>query len=211
MSDFNFEATGAIFEHREALLEDWTPNTLVGRDAELNQYHAALQPVIEKEPPSNIFLYGKSGVGKTAATRFLLDRLKNSAKSVDGLSLTTVELNCDRLNTSYQAAVALVNTLRDSGQHISNTGYPEASVYEFLFDELDKIGGTILIILDEVDHLKNDTLLYQLPRARSNGDVTNARLGVIGISNDLSYRQDLSSKVRSSLCEKGGLLYDIRC
>mgnify|MGYP006280045107 FL=1 len=202
MSDFNFEATGAIFERREALLEDWTPNTLVGRDAELNQYHAALQPVIEKEPPSNIFLYGKSGVGKTAATRFLLSRLEDSAESVDDLSLTTVALNCDRLNTSYQAAVALVNTLRDSGQHISNTGYPEASVYEFLFEEIDKIGGTILIVLDEVDHLKDDTLLYQLPRARSNGDITNARLGVIGISNDLSYRQNLSSKVRSSLCEK---------
>nr|WP_245707848.1 hypothetical protein [Haloarchaeobius iranensis] len=48
----------------------------------------------------------------------------------------------------------------------------------------------------------DDSLLYQLPRARSNGDITNARLGIIGISNDLSYRQELSSKVRSSLCEK---------
>lgn len=202
MGDYQFKATGAIFERREALLEDWTPDTLVGRDSELQQYHAALQPVIENEPPSNIFLYGKSGVGKTAATRFLLDRLKSSAEGVNGLSLTTVELNCDRLNTSYQAAVALVNALRDSGEQISNTGYPEASVFEFLYEELDKVGGTILIVLDEVDHLNNDTLLYQLPRARSNGDITNARLGVIGISNDLSYRQELSSKVRSSLCEK---------
>lgn len=64
------------------------------------------------------------------------------------------------------------------------------------------MGGTILIVLDEVDHLKDDSLLYQLPRARSNGDITNARLGAIGISNDLSFRQELSSKVRSSLCEK---------
>mgnify|MGYP000454070723 CR=1 FL=1 len=202
MAEYDFEATGAIFERREAILEDWTPNELVGRDDELQRYHAALQPVIEREPPSNVFLYGKSGVGKTAATRFLLDRLEVSAEEVDELTLTTVELNCDRLNTSYQAAVALVNALRDSGNQISNTGYPEASVYEFLFDELDEIGGTILIVLDEVDHLKDDSLLYQLPRARSNGDITNARLGVIGISNDLSYRQELSSKVRSSLCEK---------
>lgn len=202
MGDFSFKPTSSIFKKREALLEDWTPNTLVGRDRELNRYHAALQPVIENEPPSNIFLYGKSGVGKTAATRFLLEQLQADAESDDELSLTTIELNCDRLNTSYQAAVALVNSIRDSGNHISNTGYPEASVYDFLFQDLDDIGGTILIVLDEVDHLQNDTLLYQLPRARSNGDITNARLGVIGISNDLSYRDELSRKVRSSLCEK---------
>lgn len=134
MTDYEFQATGSIFKRREALLEEWTPNKLVGRDDELQRYHAALQPVIENEPPSNIFLYGKSGVGKTAATRFLLNRLEESARETDAVELSTVELNCDRLNTSYQAAVALVNELRDPSEQISNTGYPEASVYEFLFD-----------------------------------------------------------------------------
>ncbi|QCS44563.1 orc1/cdc6 family replication initiation protein [Natrinema versiforme] len=202
MSNFSFEPTGRIFKEREALLEEWTPETLVGRDQELEQYHAALQPVIESETPSNIFLYGKSGVGKTAATRFLLDQLKESAANVDHLDLHTVEINCDGLNSSYQTAVALVNELRNPANQISNTGYPQASVYQFLFDEIDDLGGTILIVLDEVDHIEDDSLLYKLPRARSNGDISNAKLGVIGISNDLSFRNQLSSKVRSSLCEK---------
>ncbi|QFU82931.1 orc1/cdc6 family replication initiation protein [Natronorubrum aibiense] len=202
MSDFSFKPTGSIFKEREALLEEWTPDELVGRDEELRQYHAALQPVIEGETPSNIFLYGKSGVGKTAATRFLLQLLERDAGKVDGLELHTVEINCDGLNSSYQTAVALVNELRDPANQISNTGYPQASVYQFLFDELDALGGTVLIVLDEVDHIRDDSLLYKLPRARSNGDVTAARLGVIGISNDLDFRNQLSSKVRSSLCEK---------
>lgn len=202
MSDFSFKPTGSIFKEREALLEEWTPDELVGRDEELRQYHAALQPVIEGETPSNIFLYGKSGVGKTAATRFLLQLLERDAGKVDGIELHTVEINCDGLNSSYQTAVALVNELRDPANQISNTGYPQASVYQFLFDELDALGGTVLIVLDEVDHIRDDSLLYKLPRARSNGDVTAARLGVIGISNDLDFRNQLSSKVRSSLCEK---------
>lgn len=202
MSKFGFEPRGNIFREREALLEEWTPDEMVGRDEELSQYHAALQPVIEGETPSNIFLYGKSGVGKTAATRFLLQLLERDAKKVDDLDLHTVEINCDGLNSSYQTAVALVNELRDPEKQISNTGYPQASVYEFLFDELDKRGGTVLIVLDEVDHIRDDSLLYKLPRARSNGDITETRLGVIGISNDLSFRNQLSSKVRSSLCEK---------
>ena len=202
MAEFGFQPTGNIFREREALLEEWTPEELVGRDEELRQYHAALQPVIEGETPSNIFLYGKSGVGKTAATRFLLELLERDSRDVDGLDLHTIEINCDGLNSSYQTAVTLVNELRDPRQQISNTGYPQASVYEFLFEELDKLGGTILIVLDEVDHIQDDSLLYKLPRARSNGDIEEARLGVIGISNDLNFQDQLNSKVRSSLCEK---------
>ncbi|MDQ2074655.1 orc1/cdc6 family replication initiation protein (plasmid) [Haloarcula sp. NS06] len=202
MSDITFSPTSTIFERREALLEEWTPEELVGRDEELQKYHAALQPVINNETPSNIFLYGKSGVGKTAATRYLLSALERDAADVDGLDLSTVEVNCDGLNSSYQAAVAIVNTLRDPANQISNTGYPQASVYQFLFDALDDLGGTVLIVLDEVDHIEDDSLLYKLPRARSNGDISEAKLGVIGISNDLDFRNQLSSKVRSSLCEK---------
>ena len=202
MGDFSFVPDNSIFKNREALLEEWTPDDLVGRDEELSQYHAALQPVINKETPSNIFLYGKSGVGKTAATRYLLRTLQTDATNVPGLAPTMIEVNCDGLNTSYQVAVKLVNEFRDPGRQISNTGYPQASVYEFLFDELDACGGTVLIVLDEVDHIEDDSLLYKLPRARSNGDITDARLGVIGISNDLDFRNQLSSKVRSSLCEK---------
>lgn len=202
MDGFEFRPTGRIFTEREALLEEWTPDRLVGRDTELRAYHAALQPVIEGETPSNIFLYGKSGVGKTAATRFLLAQLARDADEVDGLDLHTIEINCDGLNTSYQTAVRLVNELREPESQISNTGYPQSSVYQFLFRELDDLGGTVLIVLDEVDHINDDSLLYKLPRARSNGDIENARLGVIGISNDLRFRNQLNSKVRSSLCEK---------
>ena len=202
MTDFSFVPNASIFQNREALLEEWTPETLVGRDEELKRYHAALQPVINNETPSNVFLYGKSGVGKTAATRYLLRTLEADATNVPELGLTTIEVNCDGLNTSYQVAVKLVNELREPGRQISNTGYPQASVYEFLFDELDACGGTVLIVLDEVDHIEDDSLLYKLPRARSNGDINDAKLGVIGISNDLDFRNQLSSKVRSSLCEK---------
>lgn len=202
MPDISFTPSESIFEQREALLEEWTPNELVGRDEEVRRYHAALQPVINNETPSNIFLYGKSGVGKTVATRYLLQALERDAADIDGLQLNTIEINCDGLNSSYQAAVALVNEIRNPEDQISNTGYPQASVYQFLFEELDSLGGTILIVLDEVDHIQDDSLLYKLPRARSNGDITEAKLGVIGISNDLDFQNQLSSKVRSSLCEK---------
>ena len=202
MTSFSFDRDNSLYKNRDALLEEYTPNNLVGRDDELEEYHAALQPIINGEAPSNIFLYGKSGVGKTAATRFLLNQLQEDAARYDDISLSVVEINCDGLNSSYQVAVRLVNTLRDPADQISNTGYPQAQVYSFLWDELDLLNGTIIIVLDEVDHINDNSILYQIPRARSNGYLEHAKIGLIGISNDLSFRDSLSAKVRSSLCEK---------
>jgi cell division control protein 6 len=202
MADFSFEQDTQIYRDRDALTEDYTPNTLVGRDEELEEFHAALQPVINDENPSNIFLYGKSGVGKTAATRYLLGQLQDDVEEIPGVNVTVVEVNCDGLNTSYQTAIEIVNQLRPHDDQIASTGYPQSKVYQFLWEELDSCNGTVLIVLDEADHLNDDSILYQLTRARDNGNISDVNLGIIGISNDLTFREELSSKVRSSLCER---------
>ncbi|ESP86885.1 orc1/cdc6 family replication initiation protein [Candidatus Halobonum tyrrellensis] len=197
-----FERDTEIYRDRDALREDYQPAELVGRDEELRTYRAALQPVINGEQPNNIFLYGKTGVGKTAATRYLLEHLKDDAAEYDDIELTVVFLNCDGLTSSYQIATRLVNEFRGEADQISTTGYPRASVYEMLWDELDACAGTVLVVLDEVDHVEDDSILYQLPRARANQNLGDAKVGIVGISNDFSFRDDLSPKVRSSLCEQ---------
>ncbi|RLM40475.1 AAA family ATPase, partial [Haloferax sp. Atlit-105R] len=145
---------------------------------------------------------GKTGVGKTAASRYLLGHLREDASHYDDIHLTVVFLNCDGLTSSYQIATRLVNEFRSESNQISTTGYPLGSVYEMLWQELDECGGTIIIVLDEIDHVNDDSILYQLPRARANGNLDVAKVGLIGISNDFSFRDDLSPKVKSSLCEQ---------
>jgi cell division control protein 6 len=197
-----FERDTEVYRNRDALREDYQPSELVGRDEELERYKTALQPVINGEQPNNIFLYGKTGVGKTAGTRFLLDHLIEDAARYDDIVLTVKMLNCDGLSSSYQIATRLVNKFRTESNQISTTGYPRSTVYDMLWDELDECGGTILIVLDEVDHIDDDSILYQLPRARANGNLSEAKIGIIGISNDFSFRDNLSPKVKSSLCEE---------
>lgn len=196
-----FQPDTDIFRERDALREDYQPAEIVGRDDELKQYISALQPVINGDQPANIFLYGKAGVGKTACTRHLLDELETDAAEF-GIELTTIQTNCEDLNTSYQVAIQLINELRDPDNHLKPTGYPRRQVNEWLWEELDAIGGTILIVFDEVDHIGDDSILYQIPRARANGNLEDSKVGIIGISNDFKFRESLSSKVQSSLCEK---------
>ena len=200
MGKFDFTPGDFPFRNRNALLDDWTPDEMVGRDEELEEYHGALQPAINESQPDNIFLYGKTGVGKTAATKFLLDRLERAARE-HNVTIHTKVINCDGLDTSYRVAVELVNTFREADK-ISETGHPRSKVYDMMWQTFDDIGGLIVIVLDEIDHLQDDSLLYQLSRARENDNIDNARVSVVGISNDLGYRDRLSPKVRSSLCER---------
>ncbi|WP_440767415.1 orc1/cdc6 family replication initiation protein [Natronorubrum sp. DTA7] len=198
-----FERSEAIFEDENVLHDDYQPDSLEERNDELEQYTAYFQPVINGSQPRNIFLYGKTGVGKTAATKYLLHHLEEDAKQYDDLSITTVYLNCEDLTSSYRVAVALVNTFRSPSEQISRTGHPLNGVYEKLWTELDQIGGTVLIVLDEVDYIgDDDSILYQLPRARSNEKIERARIGIIGISNDFKYREKLDPCVEDTLCER---------
>lgn len=192
-----------IFRDEDMLREDYQPKSITGREEELEEYRKALQPVVNGAQPRNVFLYGKTGVGKTAVSRFLLDQLKQDTKRYDDVDLSVFWLNCTNLSSSYQVAVNLVNTIRSSDRQISTTGYPQQRVFDILYEELETIGGTILLVFDEIDQIGNDDeILYELPRARSNGYLESAKPGVIGISNDFAFRDDLSPKVKDTLCEE---------
>lgn len=198
-----FERKRNIFANKDALGESYRPDRIEERDEEIAEYRDALQPVIDGWEPNNVFLYGNTGVGKTAVTDYLLTQLQADAEDYDDVNLTVVSLNCKSLTSSYQVAVELVNKLRPHGGEISSTGYPQQTVFEKLFIELDKIGGTIIIVLDEIDSIGDrDDLLYELPRARANDKLDETKVGVIGVSNDFKFRDRLDPRVQDTLCER---------
>ncbi len=49
---------------------------------------------------------------------------------------------------------------------------------------------------------ERDEILYELPRARSNGNLDETKVGVIGISNDFKFREQLDPRVQDTLCER---------
>jgi cell division control protein 6 len=198
-----FARDETIFADEDMLRDDYQPETITARDEELRAYETALQPVVNGAQPRNLFLYGKAGVGKTAVTRYLLRHLKRDTAAYDDVSLSVFWLNCTNLSSSYQVAVQLVNLLRSSDQQISTTGPPQQRVFDLLYEELESVGGTVLFVLDEIDHIgSDDDILYELPRARSNGYLDTVKPGVIGISNDFGFREELSPKVKDTLCEE---------
>ena len=83
------------------------------------------------------------------------------------------------------------------------TGWPTDQVYAELKNQLEAGGGVLVIVLDEIDKLvkkSGDDTLYNLTRI--NSDLKNSKVSIIGISNDLSFKDFLDPRVLSSLSEE---------
>lgn len=63
-------------KNAEVLEEDYTPEQILCRDDVLQQYISVFKPIYKGRLSQNAFLYGDTGVGKTAATKYLRKNLE---------------------------------------------------------------------------------------------------------------------------------------
>ncbi|MDQ2052588.1 orc1/cdc6 family replication initiation protein [Natronolimnohabitans sp. A-GB9] len=192
----------SVFSHRDALAESYEPERILERDEEIDQYAAALRPVVEGDTPDNIMVYGNTGAGKTAVTRYMIDMMYDACDTTD-TPLSTVQLNCNEM-TAFKVVRTLVNDLRDSSaDEFPARGLSTRDALDALYEEIDKRDGTVLLILDEIDHIEHiDSLLYDLSRSQATGRLEHANVGIIGISNDYTFRDTLSAKTKGSFAEE---------
>ena len=69
--------TEGLFINREAMRHTFIPSELPHRVKEINDIASVMVPALRGETPSNIFIYGKTGTGKTAVTKFVGKQLIN--------------------------------------------------------------------------------------------------------------------------------------
>ena len=204
MDDIFGEITDTLFDEKIVLDEEYQPDTIVEREDEIEAYRSAFKDVLFGRNPPNVFAYGKTGVGKSAVTNYVLEALDQEARHrAEADELHILVHNCNN-DSAYGALRTFINTLRSNdADPFPKKGLSIADALSEFYAELDARGGTFLIVLDEIDHLNDlDSLLYELPRARSNGYLEDARIGIVGISNNYTFRDSLSPKVRDTLMER---------
>ena len=197
-----YMASESLFLDKKALQSTYTPKDILHRDKEIKQLAEILAPTLRLERPSNVFLYGKTGTGKTLSTKYTTQQMSQLAET-KGLPIKIIYLNCKLkkvADTEYRLVAQLT---REFGKEIPATGLPTDEVYKIFFSTIDKEKQLILLILDEIDQLvkkTGDEILYNLTRI--NEDLKNAQLSIIGISNSLTFVSDLDPRVKSSLSEE---------
>lgn len=178
----------------------YMPEILPHREKEINNLASVLVPALRQETPSNVFIYGKTGTGKTAVTKFVGKELLKKGEAT-GRKVNFIYINCEVVDTQYRLLQNIANHFIDEwSERVPFTGWPTDEVYARLKQMIEKEGGVIVIILDEVDKLKGDEALYNL--SRINSDLKNAKVSIVGISNDLKFTEFLDPRVKSSLGEE---------
>lgn len=176
------------------------PEILPHRENEINNLASIFVPALRDETPSNVFIYGKTGTGKTAVIKHIGKQLIQKGRDT-GRKVNFIYINCEVVDTQYRLLQNIANHFIDEwSERIPFTGWPTDEVFTKLKQMIEKQGGVTVIILDEVDKLKGDEALYNL--SRINSDLVNSKVSIVGISNDLKFTEFLDPRVKSSLGEE---------
>jgi cell division control protein 6 len=188
-----------LFKDREVLRHDYLPDKLPHREEQIRSLGQAVAPVLKDSRCSNIFIYGKTGTGKTAVTKYVVSHLESKAKEY-GASVKFCYINCRMTGSEYRVFANLSQSL---GLSIPFTGLSVGEVFDRFRIGLDSNHTIFIIILDEIDALiknRGDGILYELTRI--NEALQKSKVALIGISNDLRLKEFLDPRVFSSLSEE---------
>jgi cell division control protein 6 len=188
-----------IFANRDALRIDYVPERLPHRAEQLKVVAGVLAPFLQGQRGSNLFVYGQTGTGKTAVVRFVLKRLQDRSEK-EGSGASACYVNCRIVGTEYRVLASLGQAL---GVEVPFTGLATTEVLERFKHSLSSRRMLLIVALDEIDSLVNsygDALLYQLTRL--NESLKYGRVSIVGISNDLRFKERLDPRVLSSLSEE---------
>lgn len=198
----SFLKKDSLFKNKKVLQVNYTPDNVPHREEQINQLAGILAPSLKMDKPSNVFIYGKPGTGKTLCVKHTTDEIMKIAEK-NKIPLKVFYLNCKLkrvADTEYRLVAQLA---RDFGKEIPPTGLPTDEIYKIFLGALENERLLLVLILDEIDQLVNkagDEILYNFTRL--NSELKQSQISMIGISNDLIFTDQLDPRIKSSLSEE---------
>jgi len=200
---FDSADKSTLFEEKSILQSNHTPLEILHRGEQINQIASILAPLLRGEKPSNLFLYGKTGTGKTLSIRFVKEELLKRASGNNNFKLGIEYLNCKLKKVSDTEYRILAEFIKKLGGEVPSTGLPTQAVYNIFIDLIDSKKQLLVLILDEIDQAVkkiSSDFLYNLTRL--NTELAKTQICIVGISNNLTFLDEIDPRVRSSLSEE---------
>ncbi|MFW6286159.1 MAG: Cdc6/Cdc18 family protein [Nanoarchaeota archaeon] len=198
----DFMSSKPIFKDKAVLQSNYLPSVIPHRNTYLKSIAKVLAPALRKERPSNLFIYGKTGTGKSLCVNHVLNKMQNVA-NVREIPLKIIMINCKLRKVADTQYRILLEILKQLGKDMPSTGISTNELYKELYDIIDSTKRTVLLVLDEIDTLikkTGDDILYNLTRI--NPELKNSEICIVGITNDLTVMDNVDARVKSSLNEE---------
>lgn len=199
------ESGKSIIKNREILHFTYIPKTIQHRNNEQEQVTQSLLPILKQSRPSNLLVYGKPGTGKTLVVKKVISKIQERVEK-SNFPIKLIYSNAKKETTLYGLLVSFGRQLGLSDKELPSTGLAISEVFKRILNNINQEKINVVFVIDEIDYLAElvsktgKDILYQLTRA--NESLTNGSLTLVGISNDLTFKEKLDPRVISSLGEE---------
>lgn len=164
-----FDPVSNIIVNENLLNSRYVPNTVIARDEQMEKMGHYLSPILRQGEPSNMYIWGDTGVGKTITVKYLLRVLTEGLKSEGkDILIDTVVIDCTAFSFEISACVEILTQL-------SGISIPFGrQFYQYLNDIWQIIERkasehsfyTLILFFDEIDAFTEpNNILYQFSRA----------------------------------------------
>ncbi len=182
-----------IFDNREVLSPHYLPDELPFRDKQINEIIKSLTPALRGERGRNLFIYGKTGTGKTSCIKYVINKITQ----LNEIKARVSYINCRIYNSRFRVFNKIAS---DHLPLYSKRGFGVIDIYEKLINFIEVDGKTLIVVLDEIDMIKDlDDTIYTLTRI--NSDISKGGITIVGISNKISFKDNLDPRSLSTLYE----------
>ena len=199
------ESGKSIIKNRDILHFTYIPETIQHRNSEQEQVTQSLLPILKQSRPSNLLVYGKPGTGKTLVVKKVIYKIQERVEK-SNFPIKLIYTNSKDETTLYGLLVSLGRQLGLNEKDLPGTGLAISEVFKRILNTIEKNEINAIFVIDEIDYLAQlvsktgKDILYQLTRA--NERLNKGSLTLVGISNDLTFKEKLDPRVISSLGEE---------